>query len=85
MRGIGSEPVEVWLRDGRPARFVWRGRMHTILFVRDMRTSHEDSAAGNGVSQEIWLVEATPQRSVPASVYELCHDLQTDRWTLSRS
>lgn len=87
MRDIGGEPVEVWLRDGRPARFVWRGRMHTVLFVRDMRTSHEDSPVSDAgtTARETWLVEATPQRSVPASVYELCHDLQTDRWTLSRS
>lgn len=87
MRGIGSEPVEVWLRDGRPERFVWRGRMHTVLFVRDRRTAHKDSPDSVAVPAglEIWLVEATAQRSVPASVYELRHDLQTDRWTLSRS
>jgi hypothetical protein len=35
MRGIRGEPVEVWLRNGRPARFVWRGRMHTVIFVLD--------------------------------------------------
>ena len=35
MRGIRGEPVEVWLRDGRPARFVWRGRMYTVMFVLD--------------------------------------------------
>ena len=33
MRGIRGEPVEVWLRHGRPARFVWRGRMYTVMFV----------------------------------------------------
>ena len=33
MAVIRGEPVEVWLRDGRPARFVWRGRMHTVMFV----------------------------------------------------
>ena len=38
MRPIRGEPVEVWLRHGRPARFVWRGRMYTVLFVRDKRT-----------------------------------------------
>ena len=35
MRGIRGEPVEVWLRNGRPARFVWRGRMYTVIFVLD--------------------------------------------------
>jgi hypothetical protein len=33
MRGNLGEPVEVWLRDGTPARFVWRGRRYTVMFV----------------------------------------------------
>jgi hypothetical protein len=39
MRRIRGEPVEVWLRHGRPARFVWRGRLYTVLFVHDRRVS----------------------------------------------
>jgi hypothetical protein len=39
MRRIRGEPVEVWLRHGRPARFVWRGRLYTVLFVLDRRVS----------------------------------------------
>jgi hypothetical protein len=35
MRGNLGEPVEVWLRDGTPARFVWRGRRYTVMFVLD--------------------------------------------------
>jgi Family of unknown function (DUF6504) len=35
MHGILGEPVEVWLRDGTPARFVWRGRRYTVMFVLD--------------------------------------------------
>lgn len=31
--GVRSEPAEVWLNDGRPARFVWRGRLYTVLSV----------------------------------------------------
>jgi hypothetical protein len=37
MRVIRGEPVEVWLRDGRPVRFVWRGRMYTVMFVLERR------------------------------------------------
>ena len=39
MRGIRGEPAGVWLRDGRPARFVWRGRMYTVMFVLDRQLS----------------------------------------------
>ncbi len=89
MRPIRGEPVEVWQRHGKPARFVWRGRIYTVLFVRDKRTvpaapqppSHDASSVG----RECWLVEATPERAVPASIFELCCDIATDRWTLSRS
>jgi hypothetical protein len=37
MRANLGEPVEVWLRDGTPARFVWRGRRYTVMFVLDRR------------------------------------------------
>jgi hypothetical protein len=106
MRGIGCEPVEVWLRDGRPERFVWRGRMYFVLFVRDTRVfpsnepasetatgatatagiSDREMAAAEDVppGREVWIVEATAQRSVPAATYELCHDLKSGHWTLSR-
>ncbi len=87
MRGISCEPVEVWLRDSRPERFVWRGRMYFVLFIRDTRTLAADKAAGETdgpAGREVWIVEATPQRSVPATTYELCHDLKSGRWTLSR-
>jgi hypothetical protein len=29
----------VWLRDGKPARFVWRGRLYTVLAVLDRWTA----------------------------------------------
>jgi hypothetical protein len=101
MRGIRGEPVEVWLRNGRPARFVWRGRMHTVMFVLDRQVTPAATAAdpdpaasgpaasgsansGAGGS-ECWHVEATPERSVPPATYELCRDLASGRWRLSRS
>jgi hypothetical protein len=45
MRDDRGEPVEVWLRDGRPARFVWRARLYTVLFVVDKRIAAETQAA----------------------------------------
>ena len=30
-----AEPVDVEVSDGRPARFVWRGRLYTVLGVLD--------------------------------------------------
>jgi hypothetical protein len=80
MHGIRGEPVEVWLRHDRPARFVWRGRMYTVLFVLDKRT-----LAGPGEQNcECWQVEATPVRAVPATTFELCYDAAAKRWSLSR-
>jgi hypothetical protein len=80
MRGIRGEPVGVWLRHGRPARFVWRGRMYTVMYVLD-RTDAVEAAAGE---RECWRVEATPERTVPPTRYELCHDLAADSWLLTR-
>ncbi|HSR87141.1 MAG TPA: DUF6504 family protein [Streptosporangiaceae bacterium] len=97
MQAMRAEPVEVWLRDGRPARFGWRGRMYTVMFVlerpalpasqpaADSGATTSDvvePAAGGG--RECWRVEATPERTVPPTTYELCHDPASDRWSLSR-
>ena len=87
MRG---EPVEVWLRDGKPARFVWRGRLYTVLVVLDRWMT----------SREWWIVlhpdpgarragvlagRGLAGKNLPAAVYELRHDAATGRWLLSRS
>jgi hypothetical protein len=99
MRGIRGEPVEVWLRSGRPARFVWRGRMHTVIFVLDRQVrpaatpadpgpggpSTSGPATSDAEGSECWRVEATPGRSVPPATYELCRDLASGRWLLSRA
>jgi hypothetical protein len=78
MRGIRGEPAEVWMRHGKPARFVWRGRMYAVLFVLDYRSAQSPG-------RECWTVEAAPGRGVPPANYELCRDSGTDRWTLSRA
>ncbi len=86
MDAIRGEPVEVWPRRGKPARFSWRGRIYTILLVLDRRVvpdSRQNPAPAGG--RECWLVEATPGRGVPASTFELCREVAADRWTVSRS
>jgi hypothetical protein len=61
MRGIRGDPVEVWLRNGRPARFVWRGRMHTVIFVLDRQVRSAATPAGPAPS-------GSPANGSPASV-----------------
>jgi hypothetical protein len=88
MRRIRGEPVEVWLRHGRPARFVWRGRLYVVLFVLDRRGGKPGSAGPDGdepLSPEYWLVEATAQQATTAATFELRHDHESSRWTLSRN
>jgi Family of unknown function (DUF6504) len=88
MRGIRGEPVEVWLRSDRPARFVWRGRMYTVMIVLDRQVTSAgtpDDPATGGDGFECWRLEATPERSVPPATYELCRDLSSGRWLLSRA
>jgi hypothetical protein len=100
MRGNLGEPVEVWLRDGTPARFIWRGRRYTVMFVVDrhfvpaaplvspdappVEPAGGLAAAGTDAGNDCWRVEATPERTLPPATYELCHDLAADRWSLSR-
>ena len=108
MHGFRGEPVEVWLRSDRPARFVWRGRMYTVMFVLDRQITPAatpagqaatgqaatgpaasdpaaDPATGGTEGSECWRVEATPERSLPPTTYELCRDLTSGRWLLSRA
>jgi len=92
MRPIRGEPVDVWLRHGRPARFVWRGRLYVVLFVLDRRLSGPQPPAPSSepgpeqaATHEHWLLEATAQQATAPARYELSHDLTADRWTLSRN
>jgi uncharacterized protein DUF6504 len=90
MRRIRGEPVEVWLRHGKPARFVWRGRLYIVLFVLDHRAGRQqpatdDPETAEPPAPEYWLVEATAQQATPPATFELRHDQASDRWTLSRN
>lgn len=84
-----GDPIAVWVTDGRPSRFVWRGRLYTVLRVLDhwvttrdwYRDRHpEDAEPGRRV---FWRVEATPDREI--GVYELRHDEEAGTWMLSRA
>jgi hypothetical protein len=83
---VYGEPVDVWVRDGRPVRFVWRGRLYTVLGVLDRWAAtrqwwHEP--APRPATREFWRVTAVPGQGAPAA-YELRHDAATDGWLLTR-
>lgn len=98
MSGVRSEPVQVWLNNGRPARFVWRERLYTVLSVLSRPAAEPGSAPhqageherandseGSPAVWRCWLVTASPGRNVPPNTYRLCHDPAADRWQLSRN
>lgn len=89
MSRVYGDPVEVWLVDGRPSRFVWHGRLYTVHRIldhwvttrdwwRDRNPETEETSA-----REFWQVEATPDKEI--GVYELRHDEASDTWMLSRA
>jgi hypothetical protein len=85
---VYGEPVNVQARDdGRPARFVWRGRLYTVHAILEHwvinREWWQDPEAEPGQPElEFWRVEASPGQGMTASVYELRRDAATDAWTL---
>jgi hypothetical protein len=97
MSRVYGEPVNVQARDdGRPARFVWRGRLYTVRAIlehwvinrewwQDRGVSGPSGASGPEPGQpelEFWRVEAAPGQGMAAGVYELRRDVATDAWTL---
>jgi len=95
--GVRSEPVEVWLIDGRPARFVWRERLYSVLSILERPSAEpelEPHPAGGddregddsdaAIAWQCWRVAASAGRNIPASVYRLCHNVVADRWLLTR-
>jgi hypothetical protein len=87
--------VQVQLIDDRPSRFVWRGRLYTVLSV--IERPGEQPPAG-GADEETaperpdhrlaewrcWRVTASPGKNVPAVPFRLCQDQAIDRWQLIR-
>lgn len=89
MSRVYGDPIEVWVTGGRPSRFVWRGRLYTVLRVlehwvttRDWYRDRNPDAPDAG-ERAFWRVEATPDREI--GVYELRHDEETGTWMLSRA
>ena len=74
--------------DGRPTRFVWRGRLYTVHailehWVISRETRRDCPEAGPGQPDlEFWRVEAAPGPGTTARVCELRRKAATNAWTL---
>ena len=85
-----GEPVEVQTReDGRPTRFVWRGRLYAVRSIleywvvnREWWREPEESAAQP--ERQFWRVEASTGPGMPLGTYELRREVATEAWTLHR-
>lgn len=94
MSAVRPEPVQVQLIDDRPARFVWRGRLYTVLSVIERPGERKTVAADEANEPEqhdhrpaqwrCWRVTAAPGKNVPPVPFRLCHDQSSDRWELTR-
>ena len=95
MGRVYGEPVNVQARkDGRPTRFVWRGRLYAVRSVMEHWVVNqewwretgqtEQTAPTNGPELRFWRVEASAGQGVPSGVYELRQDVATGAWTLRR-
>jgi len=91
---LRPEPVQVQLIDDRPSRFVWRGRLYTVLSVierpGDRPDPGTDAETEPGQHDHVpaewrcWRVTASPGKNVPAASFRLCQDQVFDRWQLRR-
>jgi hypothetical protein len=90
MGRVYGDPVEVQARDdGRPVRFVWRGRLYSVRavvehWVINREWWREQNPDPEAPEREYWRVEASPGQGVPTGVYELRHEIATDDWSLRR-
>ena len=88
MSSVHGEPVNVQARDdGRPARFVWRGRLYTVRAILEhwviSREWWQDPEAAPGQPElEFWRVEAAPGPGMSAGVYDLRREVAANAWTL---
>ena len=90
MSRMYGEPIKVTVQDGKPVRFFWRGRLHSVLVVLEHWVVSRDWWQRNSPDtdmppeREFWRVEARPGGGVPAAVYELRRDVGTGDWLLVR-
>ena len=89
---VYGEPIQVWTHDdGKPARFVWRGRLYTVLAVLEHSVvsrelwRKQSPDPGEPAEREFWRVQAAPGRDAPRGVYELRCDPATGDWLLART
>lgn len=87
-----GDPIEVWTHDdGRPARFVWRSRLYTVLAVLDHSGLNRELGSGQSpgpsgrLARQFWRVRASAGRDAPRGIYELRHDTATNDWLLART
>ena len=84
-----GEPVDVWVRDGTPARFAWRGKLYTVAAVLDHWVisrewwKQQNPDLGTPAEREFWRVDASA--GAHTGTYELRHDLATSQWMLARA
>jgi hypothetical protein len=98
MSRVYGEPVNVQARDdGRPARFVWRGRLYTVRAILEHwvvnrewwqdpgRPEPERGQPGSEPGPpglEFWRIEASPGQGQAGELYELRRDTATGTWML---
>jgi Domain of unknown function (DUF6504) len=92
MGRVYGEPVNVQTRkDGRPVRFVWRGRLYAVRSVMEHWVVNREWWRETGQTEQtaepelrFWRVEASAGQGLPPGVYELRRDVATSTWTLGR-
>ena len=89
MGRVYGEPVEVQTReDGRPSRFVWRGRLYAVIAVQEYWVVNRDWWRESALvparpELQFWRVEAWYQAGTTGT-YELRRDIAAGTWTLRR-
>lgn len=86
MSRVYGAQIAVVEKEGRPVRFTWSGRIHTVRRVIDhwvtLRAEWAAEAGRRLPQRHHWRVEAGSDRSL--GVYELRHDIVAESWTLVR-
>ena len=92
MGRVYGESVNVQAReDGRPVRFVWRGRLYAVRSVMEHWVVNREWWRETGQAEQtaepelrFWRVEASAGQGLPSGVYELREDVAASTWTLRR-